>query len=184
MVDRIQDQGSDNCFPTIFNLILDVDEIDSVPKHELCETAIELLFTGHDTIASGLCSALMFLGKHKECLEKVRGELEDHGYLEVTSDFDFRRVHSLPYLNCVVKEILRLAPPAGAGFRKVLKTFELGVSTCVLNFELGVSKCVKTIELGVGKCVKTFELGVSKCILKFEFGISNCLNYRITQWKC
>lgn len=34
----------------------------------------------------------------------------------------------LPYITAVIKEVLRVSPPVGAGYRKVLKTFDLDVS--------------------------------------------------------
>lgn len=39
------------------------------------------------------------------------------------------KLSQLSYLDCVVKEVLRVLPPVSGGYRKVLQTFELNVSS-------------------------------------------------------
>jgi len=136
-MEAIEESGSDIDFPTVLHFIMrsleehDVDN-DVISHYELAESVIEMMFVGHDTTASALCSALMFLGQHKECIQKLREELKQNDLWEWNEDaldLNFKKVVSLPYLHCVVREILRLAPPVGAGYRRVLKTFEVEVST-------------------------------------------------------
>ena len=63
-------------------------------------------------------------------MDKLTVELHEAGLLNVNSDHDLTLdgVLALPYCDAVVKEILRLTPPVGAGYRKALQTFEIDVS--------------------------------------------------------
>ena len=76
----------------------------------------------------------MLLGKHKEVVDKLRDELVDNNIAcdseKPIADLSYKKIDQLKYLGHVVKEILRLCPPAGGGFRKVLRDFELGV--CII----------------------------------------------------
>jgi cytochrome P450 len=88
---------------------------------------LELLFAGHETTASAACTLLMQLAKHPEVAEKIRDELCKNGISE-SGPINYDTINGLTYVNNVVKEILRISPPIGGGFRKALKTFELDVS--------------------------------------------------------
>ena len=57
-------------------------------------------------------------------------ELYEHGLLDPKAGppLDYNTLSKLSYVNAVVKEVLRVAPPVGAGYRKALQTFELDVS--------------------------------------------------------
>ncbi len=63
-------------------------------------------------------------------VDKITVELHDHGLLYNTdeSDLTLEKVHKLTYVDCVFREILRVAPPVGAGYRKALQTFEVDAS--------------------------------------------------------
>lgn len=75
----------------------------------------------------------MQLLKHPAVLEKLREELRAHGILhsggcacEGTLRLD--TLSGLHYLDCVIKEVMRLFTPVSGGYRTVLQTFELDVS--------------------------------------------------------
>ncbi|OWF55062.1 cytochrome P450 26A1-like [Mizuhopecten yessoensis] len=127
---RIETEGSDQDFTTAMHFILYSQEGGAtIPRKELCEAANELLFTGHDTTSSTLCSVLMYLGKNPEYLHRLRAELKANDLLDYdddTVDLNLMKLNSLPFLHNVMKETLRLAPPVGAGFRRAIKTFEVG----------------------------------------------------------
>lgn len=91
----------------------------------------ELFFTGHDTSASSLTSILMFLGRQPEVLQRVREELDAEGLLDCPDeelDLSLNKICKLKYLYSVVREVLRVTSPVGAGYRKALRTFEVGVN--------------------------------------------------------
>lgn len=67
-----------------------------------------ILFAGHETTSNTICWALLELARHPDVQEKLRQEIHEyiisHGVTELTaSDFD-----SMPFLQAVLKETLRL----------------------------------------------------------------------------
>ncbi|KAH3812532.1 hypothetical protein DPMN_140967 [Dreissena polymorpha] len=106
-------------------------------EESLIEVVVDLLFAGHETLASATTNSVMFLGQRKDVVKKLLDEIRHKlcyeqndmvvdGYDCATDSLSFQKINELKYLNNVVNEVLRLLPPAGAGYRKVLKSFELG----------------------------------------------------------
>lgn len=93
---------------------------------------LELIFAAYATTASASTSLIMQLLKHPAVLEKLREELRAQGLLhgggcpcEGTLRLD--TLSGLRYLDCVIKEVMRLFTPISGGYRTVLQTFELDV---------------------------------------------------------
>ncbi|KAG8961220.1 hypothetical protein FRC03_005650 [Tulasnella sp. 419] len=93
-------------------------------NQELITQINTLLFVGSDTTSLSLDWTLNFLSKHPdvqsrlreeiiECLNKEGQELGSGSFDEVTQ----AEILSLPYLDCVVKESLRLMPPVHSTLR-------------------------------------------------------------------
>uniref|UniRef100_A0A8C7FP74 Cytochrome P450 26B1 n=1 Tax=Oncorhynchus kisutch TaxID=8019 RepID=A0A8C7FP74_ONCKI len=78
---------------------------------ELKEATIELIFAAFATTASASTSLIMQGILHNGCL--CEGEL------------GLDTIVSLKYLDCVIKEVLRLFTPVSGGYRTALQTFEL-----------------------------------------------------------
>lgn len=98
----------------------------------LQDGTLELIFAAYATTASASTSLIMQLLKHPTVLEKLREELRAHGILhsggcpcEGTLRLD--TLSGLRYLDCVIKEVMRLFTPISGGYRTVLQTFELDV---------------------------------------------------------
>uniref|UniRef100_A0A8C3RL18 Cytochrome P450 family 26 subfamily C member 1 n=1 Tax=Chelydra serpentina TaxID=8475 RepID=A0A8C3RL18_CHESE len=87
---------------------------------ELKESAIELIFAAFFTTASASTSLILLLLKHPSAIEKIRQEL-CHCQPEMNLD----KLSRLRYLDCVIKEVLRVLPPVSGGYRTALQTFEL-----------------------------------------------------------
>jgi cytochrome P450 len=118
---RIRD--GNNCGRDLLDLILHAAKSDGkkLDSSLIVENLQTLLFAGHDTTASALSWAVYLLATHPDEEKKL---VEEFRSLESTNP-DFQELSSLPFLDAVVKETLRLYP--GAGFvREPLTDVQLG----------------------------------------------------------
>lgn len=86
-------------------------------RDELGDQVLLQLFAGHETVTSAMTGMVHFLAANPEVRLRAVQELEAVDAGEGDPD--------LPYLTAVIKEVLRIHPPVGGGFRVALKTFEL-----------------------------------------------------------
>ncbi|KAI0179154.1 cytochrome P450 [Hypoxylon sp. FL1284] len=73
----------------------------------LAGTIVTAVVAGSDTTRSALIALFWFLAKYPEHANKIRNETRD------VDERDFAKLASLPHLNAVIDETLRLMPPAG-----------------------------------------------------------------------
>ncbi|CAO2585320.1 Cytochrome P450 26C1 [Lemmus lemmus] len=96
---------------------------------ELKESAVELLFAAFFTTASASTSLILLLLQHPAAVVKIQQELSAQGlgHLDCSCepDLSLAALGRLHYVDCVVKEVLRLLPPVSGGYRTALRTFEL-----------------------------------------------------------
>lgn len=124
-------RGTVGDFTDALDLIMNTEDGEErMSRREVKESALELLFAGHETTASAACSMILHLAKNPDVVENVTHELAAHGLLRQDAlSLDLVVLNKLTYTSNVVKEVLRILPPVGAGFRKALKTFEIEVGT-------------------------------------------------------
>lgn len=85
-------------------------------REEMLAQISTVMFAGHDTTAATLSFALYELAKHQECQTRLRDEIRAaiaRGAADIDdtdADAWVRAVESLPYLNGVLKEVMRLHP--------------------------------------------------------------------------
>lgn len=105
---------------------------------------MELLFAAFFTTASASTSLILLLLQHPAAITKIQQELSAQGLGRACScaprasgsqpdcgcepDLSLAVLGRLRYVDCVVKEVLRLLPPVSGGYRTALRTFELDVS--------------------------------------------------------
>jgi retinoid hydroxylase len=98
------------------------DDGEGLPLEELKDQVLTLLFAGHETLTSSLASLCLLLAQHPLVLARARQE-----QLELVSQpLTFETLKLMPYLDQVLKEVLRVVPPVGGGFRTVLQDCEYG----------------------------------------------------------
>lgn len=110
-------------------LLTHVEIDDNGVKHQLDREEIRnevttMLLAGHDTTAAGLIWTLYFLAANPHMQERVRAEVDSVFANRAPLYEDMGR---LQYLERVIKESLRLRPPAiGAFFREATQDVEVG----------------------------------------------------------
>ncbi|WIA15673.1 hypothetical protein OEZ85_002299 [Tetradesmus obliquus] len=91
----------------------------------IAESGISLLLAGTDTSGGGATAALAMLAQAPEVMQRLRQEqqqvIAQHG-----PGLSLAAVDSMTYAEAVVKEALRLAPPAGAMMRRTLLDLQIG----------------------------------------------------------
>lgn len=94
-------------------------EGNSLSLEELKDQILNLLFAGHSTLTSALTSFCLLVAQHPDVLAKLKQEQE-----QIKEPVSIETLKQMPYLDQVIKEVLRLIPPVAGGFRKVIKDFE------------------------------------------------------------
>ncbi|BBY63416.1 cytochrome P450 [Mycolicibacterium helvum] len=88
---------------------------------EICDEIIIFLFAGHDTTATTLAYALWSLGRDPACQDRVVAEVRALPDRPLTPD----DLPSLSYTTQVVRESLRMCPPAPTGTRMACQDLEV-----------------------------------------------------------
>ena len=88
---------------------------------EIKDQVLLLLFAGHETLTSAIASLCTLLAQNPHVLAVVRAEQKQFDSEEIT----FEQLKQMSYLERVLKEVLRLIPPVGGGFREVIQECEI-----------------------------------------------------------
>ncbi|MFM7447708.1 MAG: cytochrome P450 [Leptolyngbyaceae cyanobacterium] len=109
-----EDKGED-----ALGILLNAEDDDGnrLSLDELKDQILLLLFAGHETLTSALASFCLLMSENPEVLERVRQEQEGFATsVALTTE----QLKQMTYLEQVLKEVLRLIPPVGGGFREVI----------------------------------------------------------------
>ena len=93
----------------------------SLSLSELKDQILLLLFAGHETLTSAIASFCLLTAQHPDVMAKLRAEQDD---LNITRTPTLENLKAMTYLDMVLKEVMRLIPPVGGGFREAIETFE------------------------------------------------------------
>jgi retinoid hydroxylase len=88
---------------------------------ELKVQALLLLFAGHETTTSLIASLCLALAKYPEVLAQARAEQIQIG---LETPISIESLKQMTYLDRVLREVERMYPPVGGGFRGVVEEFE------------------------------------------------------------
>ncbi len=97
------------------------DDGNKLGVEEIKDQILTLLFAGHETLTSSIASMCLLLAQHPNVLAKVRAEQQQLGFSQPLTTENLKQ---MTYLDQVIKEVLRLIPPVGGGFREVIQACE------------------------------------------------------------
>jgi retinoid hydroxylase len=105
-------------------LLLQAEDEDGtrLDADELQDQILLLLFAGHETLTSSLATFCLQTAQHPEILSRLRTEQQQYR----TEPLTLELLKQMTYLEQVLKEVLRLTPPVGGVFRKILETCTYG----------------------------------------------------------
>lgn len=114
------------------------EEGNGLSVEELKDQVLTLLFAGHETLTSAIASFCLLMAQHPDVLAKIRAEQEPFQH---SGTFTLDDLKQMEYLEQVLKEVLRVLPPVGGGFRAVIQTCEISGYTipkgCFVLYEIG-----------------------------------------------
>lgn len=100
----------------------DAETGEGLAIEELKDQVLLLLFAGHETLTSAIASFCLLTAQHPEVLATARAEQQPFLGQPLTLE-SFKQ---MPYLDCVIKEVMRISPPVGGGFREVIQDCDYG----------------------------------------------------------
>lgn len=134
-VDSFQESKKDA--PKLPKAFLDLllDKLNSSGEQKLTDEEIReevdtFMFEGHDTTAMALSWTLFLLGHNQEAQKKLQTEVDELFESEFLDDerseLDLEKIKKLKYLDCVIKEALRLCPSVPFIGRQTTRNLKLG----------------------------------------------------------
>jgi cytochrome P450 len=96
------------------------EEGDPMPEDQLLDECVTLFVAGHETTAAALTWTWFLLAQHPPVIARLRAEVDS---VLGGRQISFADLNQLPYLEAVVKETLRLYPPAFGFGRQVMQPF-------------------------------------------------------------
>jgi cytochrome P450 len=108
----------------LLSMLIEARDEDGNPMNDtqLRDEVITLFLAGHETTANAVTWTLYLLSQHADVEARLMAELAALNGMPPT----VRDLHRLPYLEMVVKESMRLYPPAGGVTRAPIEDIELG----------------------------------------------------------
>uniref|UniRef100_A0A7E4W561 Cytochrome P450 4V2 n=1 Tax=Panagrellus redivivus TaxID=6233 RepID=A0A7E4W561_PANRE len=101
------------------DLLLAMEDRGEISLKDVQEEVDTFMFEGHDTTAAGIAWALHLIGNHEDVQEQIAEELAQ--ILGQDEDISYEHLGRMKYLECVIKECLRLQPSVPM-FGRVLGT--------------------------------------------------------------
>lgn len=99
-------------FDDLLTMLMDVEDADTAERmtdKQLRDEVLTIFIAGHETTANALAYMLYLLAKNPEAKQKVQVELDA---LLNPADMTFESLQKLTYTTMVIKEAMRLYPPA------------------------------------------------------------------------
>ncbi|NDJ54082.1 MAG: cytochrome P450 [Chloroflexi bacterium] len=122
IIQQRRDSGEDQGDLLSMLLLARDEDGSAMSDQQVMDEAVTLFLAGHETTANALTWTFYLLAQHPEHLKRLHAEIDEVIQGERPSMEDMRR---LPYLEMVLKESMRLYPPAWIIGRESLEEQEL-----------------------------------------------------------
>lgn len=99
-------------FDDLLSMLMDVEDADTAERfsnQQLLDEVLTLIVAGHETTANAMSFAFYLLAKHPEAKQRIAEEVNTVFH---DSNFNSERLPQLEFTTRVIKEVLRLYPPA------------------------------------------------------------------------
>jgi cytochrome P450 len=111
---------------------------------QLLDECTTLMFAGHETTAVALMWAWLLLARHPEAAGRLYDEVDERLKGGAVT---FERLTDLPYTEMIVKETLRLYPPAYSFGRTPLEAIDLEAAGRRYHFKKGSTIIISTMAM-------------------------------------
>ncbi|KAG8746586.1 cytochrome P450-dit2 [Ceratobasidium sp. 414] len=121
-------------------------------KEDMIGHMNSFIFAGHETTSGAVTRVLDMLSAHSEVQDRLRTELVEFMSKTGTEEIDRDKIDTLPYLDAICREVLRMMPPVGMIKRVCLEDTVLPLKYPV-NTSKGLQNSVaitKGTEVSVG----------------------------------
>ncbi|XP_052871034.1 cytochrome P450 4d2-like [Anopheles cruzii] len=107
---------------------------------EIQEEVDTFMFEGHDTTTVAISFTLLLLARHPEVQEKLHQEIVEIVGNDLKAPVTYRNLQDMKYLEMIIKESLRLYPPAPIIARRFTEDVDLGGTKVPegSNFNIGI----------------------------------------------
>jgi retinoid hydroxylase len=118
----IQRQQSNNSGEDALGLLIQAEDEtgNKLTTEELKDQILLLLFAGHETLTSAIASFCLLTAQNPDVIAKLR---QEQVKLSTNSSLTLDNLKEMTYLEQVIKEVMRIIPPVGGGFREVVASF-------------------------------------------------------------
>ncbi|CAH1964884.1 unnamed protein product [Acanthoscelides obtectus] len=168
--------------------ILLQSEIDgkSLSRDDIREEVDTFMFEGHDTTASAISFALFLLSNHQDVQERALEEQKLIFEDDLHQTISFEDLHEMKYLECVIKETLRLYPSVAAYARRttneiIYKGHVIPRGINIAIFAYGILRDPEFYENPDNFDPGRFELNDGKkpyAYIPFSAGPRNCIGQK------
>ncbi|KAI8115355.1 putative cytochrome P450 4d14 [Lucilia cuprina] len=108
-------------------------------NEDIREEVDTFMFEGHDTTTSGIAFALYLIARHPEVQAKLVEEIKHVLGTDKSKPVGFRDLQDLKYMECVIKETLRLYPSVPVIGREITEDILVGDITIPANTNININ---------------------------------------------
>ncbi|KAJ5603228.1 hypothetical protein N7537_006184 [Penicillium hordei] len=107
--------------PDFIQKLIDLQEAGKVNDLELFNTINANIAAGSDTTGLTLSAAIYHLARNKSCAERLREEIDARlAAGQLSTPISFSEAQQMPYLQAIIKEVLRVHPAVGLPLPRVV----------------------------------------------------------------